>query len=94
MTWQLLNGMNPDGVPTGAILERLGGTTNVLTHYTVKEEDLKSIAPVPETWVEKSRCAAMAFESVQEMLAEKGHTSMRAMERLNPDLEWPNPPAG
>jgi lipoprotein-anchoring transpeptidase ErfK/SrfK len=28
------------------------------------------------------------------MLAEKGHLSQRALQRLNPDAAWPNPPAG
>jgi lipoprotein-anchoring transpeptidase ErfK/SrfK len=36
----------------------------------------------------------MKYETIQEMLAEKGHTSQRAMERLNPGVAWPNPPAG
>ncbi len=92
MTWQILNRMKPDGVPTGEILDQLGGTTNVLTHYIVTEDDLTSIAPVPELWAEKARCEVLGYESIQEMLAERGHTSMRAVERLNPDLPWPNPP--
>ncbi len=94
MTWQLLNGMPPTGVPTGAILEQLGGTTNVLTRYTVTAADLSSLAPVPESWEDKARLAALSYETVQEMLAERGHASMRALERLNPDLAWPNPPPG
>jgi lipoprotein-anchoring transpeptidase ErfK/SrfK len=94
MTWQLLNGMNPTGVPTGDLLEQLGGTTNVLTHYTVTEGDLREIAPVPEAWEEKARLTELSYETVQEMLAERGHTSMRALERLNPELQWPNPPSG
>ncbi len=94
MTWQLLNGLAPTGVPTGAILEQLGGVSNVLTSYRVTEADLKAIAPIPLTWEEKARLTALGYETIQEMMAERGHTSLRAVERLNPDLVWPNPPAG
>lgn len=94
MTWQLLNGMEATGIPTGAILDQLGGHSNVLARYTVSDADLAGIAPIPATWAGKAQRPAMGFESVQEMLAEKGHTSMRCVERLNPDLTWPNPPAG
>jgi len=94
MTWQLLNDMDPDGTPTEAILERLGGTTNVLTSYVVTEMDLSLIAPIPESWSGKASMLKLGYESIQEMLAEKGHTSLRTLERLNPDIEWPNPPAG
>jgi len=92
MTWQLLNDLEPDGIPTESILEHLGGTTNVLTSYTVTELDLNSIAPIPESWSGKASMPKLGYESIQEMLAERGHTSMRTVERLNSDLPWPNPP--
>lgn len=94
MTWQKLNGQAATGVPTMAILDQLGGTSNVLTSYTVTEEDWKAIAPVPATWEGKAKVATLAYETIQEMLAERGHTSFKAVERLNPELRWPNPPAG
>lgn len=94
MTWQLLNGLEATGVPTAAILDKIGGVSNVLTRYTVTEADLKAIAPIPVSWAEKARMPTLGYESIQEMLAEKGHTSMKAIERLNSDLVWPNPPAG
>jgi len=94
MTWQMLNGMKPTGIPTGAVLEQLGGVSNVLTRYTITEKDLKSIAPIPATWEGKSKMKTLGYESIQEMVAERGHTSMKAVERLNSDLTWPNPPAG
>jgi len=94
MTWQKLNNMAATGVPTAAILDQLGGVSNVLTSYTVTEEDWKSIAPVPATWEGKAKVPALAYETIQELLAEKGHSSFKAIERLNPDLLWPNPPPG
>ena len=94
MTWQLLNGIESTGIPTGAILDQMGGGSNVLSRYTVIDADFSKIVSIPSTWEGKAQLAEMGFESIQEMMAERGHTSMRAVERLNPDLTWPNPPAG
>ena len=94
VTWQTLNGREPTGIPDASVLEALGGDTNVLTRYTVTTNDWAAIGPVPLAWEERAKLRSMAYESVQEMLAEKGHTSLRAIERLNPGAAWPNPPAG
>lgn len=95
VTWQTLNGLPVTGVPDAAVLQALGGVTNILTRYTVTETDLtNNIAPVPVEWEVRAKLPAMKYETVQELLAEKGHTSQRALERLNPGVAWPNPPAG
>ena len=94
VTWQTLNNLPATGIPDASVLEALGGDTNVLVRYTVTEADLANVAPVPEAWEDRAKLAAMNYETIQEMLAEKGHTSMRTMERLNPGVTWPNPPAG
>ena len=94
VTWQTLNGLPPTGVPDAAILQALGGDTNVLRRYTVLTNDFAGLAPVPQAWEERAKLPSLAYETVQEMLAEMGHTSQRALERLNPDVSWPNPPPG
>jgi len=94
VTWQTLNGRAPTGIPDASVLEALGGDTNVLTRYTITTNDLAAIGPVPLAWEERAKLRSMSYETVQEMLAEKGHASMRTIERLNPESAWPNPPAG
>ena len=94
MTWQLINGVEATGVPTGAILDQMGGSSNVLSRYNLRAADHAAIISIPSTGEGKSQLTEMGFESIQEMMAERGHTSVRAIERLNPDLIWPNPPAG
>lgn len=95
VTWQTLRGVPVTGIPDATVLEAMGVTTNILTRYTVTETDLtNSIAPVPVAWEERAKLPAMKYETIQEMLAEKGHTSQRAIQRLNPGVAWPNPPAG
>lgn len=94
VTWQTLNGLEPTGVPDAAVLDALGGDTNVLVRYTVTTNDLADVAPVPESWEDRAKLKTLAYGTVQEMLAERGHTSQRALERLNSGVAWPNPPAG
>jgi len=94
VTWQTLNGLAPTGVPDASVLTALGGDTNVLVRYTVTTNDVANIGPVPPGWEERAKLRSMTYETIQEMLAEKGHTSQRAIERLNPGVAWPNPPAG
>ena len=94
VTWQTLHGLPTTGIPDASVLEALGGNTNVLMRYTVTTNDLASIGPVPLAWEERAKLRSMTYETIQELLAEKGHTSQRAVERLNPGVAWPNPPAG
>jgi hypothetical protein len=94
VTWQTLNGLPATGVPDAAALEALGGDADVLTRYTVTEADIAALGPVPQAWEERAKLSTLAYETLREMLAEKGHTSQRAVERLNPDVAWPDPPAG
>jgi len=94
MTWQTLNGLPATGVPDAAVLEALGGDADVLTRHTVTEADRAAIGPVPESWEERARLPSMTYETIQEKVAEQGHTSQRALARLNPEVAWPNPPVG
>ncbi len=94
MTWQTLNGISATGVPHKSLLSEMGGGTDVLVRYTVTSNDLFSVGSVPAAWEDKARMAALTYETVQEMLAERGHTSQRALERLNPGVAWPNPAPG
>lgn len=94
MAWQLSQGMRADGVPTAAILESLGSDTNVLVYYTITTNDHAALGVVPSEWEARARLKAMSYETVLESVAEKSHASQRMIERLNPDIAWPNPEPG
>lgn len=94
LTWQTLQGVAATGVPDADTLDALGGDKDVLMRYTVSPEDHAALCAIPDDWDERAKLKAMGYETIQEMLAEKGHTSQKAIERLNPGLVWPNPPAG
>lgn len=94
LTWQTLRGLPATGIPDAATLTALGGTSNLFMRHTVSEADLAALQTIPATWEERAALPALGYETIQEMLAERGHLSQRALQRLNPDAAWPNPPAG
>ena len=60
----------------------------------VTQEDLDSLTPMPKTPAEKAKLPAMNYGSIREMFAERGHLSLRALERMNPGVDWNNVTAG
>lgn len=60
----------------------------------ISQSDYDSLTPIPKTPLEKSKMSSMGYETIEEMYAERGHLSQAALRRLNPTLNWPNPPAG
>ncbi len=77
---------------TGARL--FPGETNLLTTAVITAADRAACARLPATPSEKARLAAMGYETLEEMFAERGHCSPALLRTLNPALAWPNPPAG
>ena len=57
---------------------------------TVKQTDLDSLVKIPEEPADKAQLPRMGYETIKEMLAERGHMSQRGLERLNPGVDWGN----
>ena len=70
------------------------GETNLFETAVVTTADRAACVRLPAAPAEKAKLAAMGYESVEEMFAERGHCSAALLRRLNPALAWPNPPAG
>lgn len=94
MTWQMVNGKPPTGIPTDEILNELGGTNDLYSVQIVTTNDVNALVTIPPEWENRAKLKSMGYESLQEMFAERGHTSFRGIERLNPNVAWPNPPVG
>ena len=60
----------------------------------VTASDIASLARIPASASDRSKLASMGYESVKEMMAERGHLSQRALERLNPKVDWSRVKAG
>lgn len=58
--------------------------------YTVTTNDLSRLQPVSPTWLGKSQQSALDYETLLELVAEKGHSHPNLIRRLNPSLDWSN----
>ena len=55
---------------------------------TVTQSDLDSLVTIPKAPADKAKLPRMGYETIKEMFAERGHLSQRALERLNPGVDW------
>lgn len=55
---------------------------------TVTAADLSAVGRIPLDPAERAQLPRMGYESLKEMFAERGHLSPRALERLNPQVDW------
>lgn len=65
-----------------------------LTNYFVTSNDLERLQPLGKTWLGKSEQTALDFETILELVAERGHASPNLIRRLNPGVNWTNLNAG
>ena len=68
--------------------------TPPLTTYTVTSNDLARLQPLSKTWLGKSQQTALEYETILELVAERGHASPNLIRRLNPAIDWTNVVAG
>jgi len=61
---------------------------------TVSSEELNRIVVMPKDPADKAKLPQLGYASIKEMYAERGHVSRRALERLNPGINWTNVTAG
>lgn len=59
-----------------------------LTLYVVTADDLARLQSVSQTWLGKSQQSALDYETILELVAEKGRASPTLVRRLNPDANW------
>jgi lipoprotein-anchoring transpeptidase ErfK/SrfK len=69
-------------------------TSKALTTYTVTSNDLARLQPVGKTWLAKSQQTALDYETILELVSERGHAHPNLIMRLNPSVVWTNVPAG
>ncbi len=72
----------------------IGSNTDLFTYKTVTQKDIDALVNIPSDPKSKSALPKMGYQTLLEMYAELGHTSERALKRLNPMLSWPNPKIG
>jgi len=56
--------------------------------YVLTSNDLARLQPLSKTWLGKSQQTALDYETILELVAEKGHASPNLVRRLNPGVDW------
>lgn len=64
------------------------------TNFTVSTSDLARLQPISASWLGKSQQSALDYETILELVAERGHASPNLVRRLNPKVNWTNVPVG
>jgi lipoprotein-anchoring transpeptidase ErfK/SrfK len=65
-----------------------------LTRCVVTSNDLARLQPLSKTWLGKSQQTALDYETILELVAERGYASPNLIRRLNPNVDWTNVMAG
>ena len=92
--FQRQSGLPPSGELDDATRNLLTLDAPLLTTYTVTSNDLTRLQPLGKTWVGKSEQTALEYETLLELVAERGHASPNLTRRLNPTVNWTNLGAG
>ena len=74
--------------------ERLRLASPLCTNYTVTSNDLARLQPLSPTWLGKSQQTALDYETILELIAEKGWAHPNLIRRLNPSIDWTGVEAG
>ena len=77
-----------------ATKERLSLAAPPYAVYTVTADDLARLQPLSRTWLGKSQQTALDYETILELVAEKGHAHPNLIRQLNPSIDWTNVAAG
>lgn len=88
--FQLREGLAETGTADAETKARLQLTLPPLTNYLVSSNDVARLQPLGTTWLGKSQQSALDYETVLELVAEKGHAHPLFIKRLNPAVEWTN----
>lgn len=90
LAWQIHNGLPVSGELDAESRAALKVEEPLFVNYTVTEQDLKRLMKVPSSWLGKSEAERLDYESILELVAERGRSSMEFVRRLNPGLNWTN----
>ncbi len=76
------------GVLDDATRQRLRLDRPACAPYTVTPQDLARLQPLSRTWLGKSRQTALDYETILELVSEKGQANPGLVRRLNPAIDW------
>ncbi len=60
----------------------------IYTNYTIKEDDLKFVGPLPTEHAEQAKLKMLPYTSLLEFVAERFHSAEDYIKKLNPGKNW------
>lgn len=94
LAWQIHNNLPVSGELDEESKAALKVEEPLLTDYTVTEQDLKRLMKVPRTWLGKAEAPRLDYETILELVAERGRASVSFVKKLNPAINWTNVAVG
>ncbi len=77
--------------PTSA---ELAGISPLYISYTVTDDDLASLGPVPKEVPDQAKLKSLPYSDVLELVGERFHVSRKFLGELNPNIRWETIKAG
>jgi hypothetical protein len=90
LAWQVHNNLPVSGELDAESKAALLVEEPLFIQYTVSESDLRRLRQIPATWLGKSEVDRLDYETILELVAEKGRASIDFIKRLNPQVNWEN----
>lgn len=94
LAFQRAAGLTPTGELDVATRAALSLDSAPLISYLITSNDLARLQPISKTWLGKSQQSALDYETILELVTEKGHASPTLTKKLNPGVNWTNLVAG
>lgn len=92
--FQRIHGLPVTGALDEATKRHLVLEESPVTNYVVSASDLGRLRPLSKTWMGKSQQDRLDFETILELVSEKGHAHPREIRLLNPGVDWDHVYAG
>jgi lipoprotein-anchoring transpeptidase ErfK/SrfK len=90
IAFQLKERLPVTGALDASSMGRLVLVTPPFTNYTVTADDLARLRPLGKSWLEKSQQDRLDYETILELVAEKGQSHPHLIRQLNPSVDWTN----
>jgi len=85
--YQAYSSLPVTGAIDAATRARLGIDSRPATRgYLITAADQDLVAPPPRTWTEKSKVKILGYQSLMNLVAERGHCTLALLGRLNPGV--------
>lgn len=88
--WQASEGLAQTPWVDPSLYSLIATMPEPYAEYTITEEDMKKVTgPTPPTWSARSQVPYLGYATIGEFLAENFHTAERFLQRINPNISWP-----